>query len=107
MLTAAWLSAPPHSASKDHRAPAAPFGTGPMDLKQSTFEEVIDSERQLVLDADARYGKFYRNARACSIFFFRSIVSVELSHHETFGRFFSQMKKHHIPRVYDGDNDAA
>jgi hypothetical protein len=67
-----------------------------VDLKQSTFEEVIESERQLVLDADARYGKHYRNARACSIFLSRSIVSVELSHHETFGRFFSQMKKHHM-----------
>jgi hypothetical protein len=66
-----------------------------MDLKQSTFEEVIESERQLVLDADARYGKHYHNARACSIFLSRSIVSVELSHYETFGRFFPQMKKHH------------
>ena len=67
-----------------------------MDLRQSTFEEVIDSEGQLVLDAEARYGKHYRNARAGSIFLSRSIVSVELGHHETFGRFFSQMKKHHM-----------
>ena len=67
-----------------------------MELKQSTFEEVIESERQLVLDADARYGEHYRNARACSIFLSRSIVSVELSHYETFGRFFSQIKKHHM-----------
>lgn len=65
-------------------------------LKQSTFEEVIESERQLVLDAEAHYGKHYRNARACSIFLSRSIVSVEYSHHETFGRFFSLMKKHHM-----------
>jgi hypothetical protein len=67
-----------------------------MELKQSTFEELVESERHLVLEAEAQYGKHYRNARACSIFLSRSIVSVELSHHETFGRFFSQLKKHHM-----------
>jgi hypothetical protein len=67
-----------------------------MDLKQSTFEEVIESERQLVHDAETRYGKHYRNARSCSIFLSRSVVLVEHSHHETFGRFFSLMKKHHM-----------
>jgi hypothetical protein len=65
-------------------------------LKQSTFEEIVESERGLVQHAEARYGKYYRNARACSIFLSRSIVTVELSHHETFGRFFSQLKKHHM-----------
>jgi hypothetical protein len=67
-----------------------------MDLKQSTLEEIVASERQLVFDAQSRYGNHYRNARACSIFLSGSIVSVELSHHETFGRFFSQLKKHHM-----------
>jgi hypothetical protein len=67
-----------------------------MNLKQSTLEEIVDSERRLILDAETRYGTHYRNARACSIFLSRSIVSVELSHHETFGRFFSLMKKHHL-----------
>jgi hypothetical protein len=78
------------------KSAARQSGQNMMELKQSTFEEVIESERQLVLDADARYSKHYRNARACSIFLSCSIVSVELSHHETFGRFFSQMKKHHM-----------
>jgi hypothetical protein len=67
-----------------------------MELKQSTFEEIVESERALVLGAEARYGKHYLNARACSIFLSRSIVSVELSHHETFGRFLSLLKKHHM-----------
>jgi hypothetical protein len=67
-----------------------------MTLKQSTFEQIVESERQLILDAEMRYGKHYRNTRGCSIFLSRSIVSVELSHHETFGRFFSQMKKYHM-----------
>ena len=67
-----------------------------MELKQSTFEEVVESERSLVQNAEARYGKPYLNARACSIFLSRSIVTIELSHYETFGRFFSLLKKHHM-----------
>jgi hypothetical protein len=55
-----------------------------MEWKQSTFEEI------------ARYGNYYLSARECSIFLSRSIASVELSHHETFGRFFSQLKKYHM-----------
>ena len=67
-----------------------------MELKQLTFEEVVESEQSLVQNAEARYGTHYRNARACSIFLSRSIESVEASHHETFGRFFSLLKKHHM-----------
>ena len=70
-------------------------GYGPYEL-EATLEEIVESERQLILEAETRYGKHYLNARACSIFLSRSIVSVELSHHETFGRCFSQMKKHHM-----------
>ena len=67
-----------------------------MEWKQSTFEEIVETEKRLVLDAEARYGNYYLNARECSIFLSRSIASVELSHHETFGRFFSQLKKYHM-----------
>jgi hypothetical protein len=63
-----------------------------MELKQSTFEELVESQRSLVLSAEARYGKYYFNARACSIFLSRSIESVEHSHHDTFGRFFAQLR---------------
>ena len=67
-----------------------------MELKQLTFEEVVESEQSLVQNAEARYGTHYRNARACSIFLSRSIESVEASHHETFGRFFSLLEKYHM-----------
>lgn len=67
-----------------------------MEWEQSTFEEIVETEKRLVLDAEARYGNYYLNARECSIFLSRSIASVELSHHETFGRFFSQLKKYHM-----------
>jgi hypothetical protein len=66
-----------------------------MELKQSTLEEIVESERQLLIDADARYGKYYRHARACSVFLSRAIISVN---HDRmmFGRLFSLLKKHHM-----------
>jgi hypothetical protein len=66
-----------------------------MELKQSTLEEIIESERQLLIDADARYGKYYRDARACSVFLSRSIASVN---HDRmmFARFHALLKKHHL-----------
>ncbi len=67
-----------------------------MESKQSTLEEVVETERSLVLGAKAKYSKHYLNARACSVFLSRSVVSVQLSRHETFGRFFSQLKNHHM-----------
>jgi hypothetical protein len=35
-----------------------------MALKQSTFEEIVESERELILAADQRYGKYYLHASA-------------------------------------------
>jgi len=67
-----------------------------MEIKQSTWEEIIESERQLVLGADTRYGKYSHLARACSIFLSRSIVTVDFTRHETFGRLFALLKKHHM-----------
>jgi hypothetical protein len=66
-----------------------------MTLKQSTLEEIIDSERQLLLDAEHRYGDYYHHARESSIFLSRCIASVD---HDRmmFARFFSLVKKHHM-----------
>jgi hypothetical protein len=63
--------------------------------KQSTLEEINESERQLVVEAEARYGKYYQHALACSVFLSGCIVSVE---HDRlmFARFFNLMKKHHM-----------
>jgi hypothetical protein len=65
-------------------------------LRQSTCEEIVESERKLSLEAESRYGRYYRHAKACSIFLSRSIVSVDFSHHEMFGRFFALLEKHHM-----------
>jgi hypothetical protein len=66
-----------------------------MEFPQSTLEEIVESERLLLLTADERYGRYYAHARECSIFLSRSVVAVD---HDRmmFGRFFSLMKKHHF-----------
>ena len=70
-------------------------GNNSMTFPQSTLEEIIESERQMLLTAQARYGNHYVNARTSSIFLSKCIVSVE---HDrmNFGRFFAIMKKHHM-----------
>ncbi|MGD0076304.1 MAG: hypothetical protein ABSD31_18495 [Candidatus Binataceae bacterium] len=66
-----------------------------MEFLQSTFEEIVETERLLVLTASERYGDYYGHARECSIFVSRSVTAVD--HDRTmFGRFFSLMKKHHM-----------
>jgi hypothetical protein len=66
-----------------------------MVLKQSTVEEITESERDLVLTADQRYGDFSRHARECSLFLSRCIISVHRDR-MMFARFFSLLKKHHM-----------
>jgi hypothetical protein len=63
--------------------------------KQSTLQEIIESERELLLTADQRYGGYYRHARDCSIFLSICIISVD-PHRLMFARFFSLLKKHHM-----------
>jgi hypothetical protein len=66
-----------------------------VEFPQSTLEEIIESERLMLLTAEERYGKYYRNARESSIFLSRCIASVD---HDRmmFARFFALMKKHHM-----------
>src|SRR6266852_9339724 len=49
----------------------------------------------MLLTAEERYGKYYKNARVCSIFLSRCITEVD---HDRmmFARFFALMKKHHM-----------
>jgi hypothetical protein len=63
--------------------------------KQSTLQEIIESERELLLTADQRYGDYYRHARECSIFLSRCFISVDPDR-LMFARFFSLLKKHHM-----------
>ena len=66
-----------------------------MTYPQSNLEEIIDSERQMLLDAPARYGKVYEHARAATMYLSLCIESVERDRADMFGRLHSLMKKHH------------
>jgi hypothetical protein len=57
-----------------------------MASPQSTIEEITESERQMLLAAESRYGKYYTNARTISVFLSQCIAGVN---HDRmmFGRF--------------------
>lgn len=66
-----------------------------MDFPQSTLEEIAESERQMVFSAERRFGKYYVNARAASVFLSRCIIGIN---HDRmiFARYFALMKKYHM-----------
>lgn len=64
-----------------------------MDFKQSTFGEIIDSEKEMVLTADERYGAYYINASEFNVLLGEFIKSVDPDKF-IFAIFLSQVKKH-------------
>jgi hypothetical protein len=70
-----------------------------MPIPQSTIAEIIESERQLVLDAPLKYGEYYGHALDASAFLSRCIKSVNTGQ-EIAARFHSQVKKHHTLAVF-------
>ena len=70
-----------------------------MNFPQSTIEEIIESERQMLLTAESRYGKYYTNARTISVFLSRCVTGVN---HDRmmFGRFLTLIKKHHMLALF-------
>lgn len=59
------------------------------------MEEVVESERQMVLKAPDRFGDYWKLARDSSIFLSRCVVSFD---HDrmNFARFIAILKKHHM-----------
>src|ERR1700733_13609891 len=70
-----------------------------MNFPQSTVEEIIESERAMLLGAKERYGKYYTHARGVSVFLSLCITGID---HDRmmFGRFHSHMKKHHMLALF-------
>lgn len=64
-----------------------------MTFKQSTFGEIIESEREMFLNADERYGDFYINASEFNILLNEFVVSADLDRY-IFAMFLSQVRKH-------------
>ena len=63
-----------------------------MTYPQSTLEEIIDSERAMILDAPERYGQHYKHAHATTMYLTLCIESVEIDSADMFGRLFWLMK---------------
>ncbi len=70
-----------------------------MDFKQSTFQEILDSEREMVLGAEERFGTYYVNAFRFSELLARSIKTVHPSR-MIFVLFLSQVRKHHALALF-------
>jgi hypothetical protein len=66
-----------------------------MAYPQLTLEEIVDSERSMFLDGEARYGRHFQHARTTTMYLTVCVVSVEHDRSDTFGRLFSLTKKHH------------
>jgi hypothetical protein len=70
-----------------------------MAPRQSTIQEIIESERTLVLGAPDRYGEFYEHALDATVFLSRFVKSADISQ-QIFVRFLSQVKKHHTLALF-------
>jgi len=70
-----------------------------VDFKQRTIGEILDSERAMVLSAPERYASYYTHALDASVFLSTFIKSLDEDRF-VFGRFHSQVKKHHLLALF-------
>jgi hypothetical protein len=63
---------------------------------QSSIEEVIDSEREMIRDGESRYGRYYALARNSTLYLTLCVESIDADRTEIFGRLFSLIKKHQM-----------
>ena len=66
-----------------------------MTYPQSSLEEIIESERQMLLDAPTRYRKYYQHARNTTMYLSLCVETIEHDRADMFGRLHALMKKHH------------
>jgi hypothetical protein len=66
-----------------------------IDIKQSTIEEIIDSEELLAIAAPERYGMYYLHARNVTTFFSKCLSSIDPGY-DFFAGFYAHVKKHHL-----------
>src|SRR5712691_6132111 len=70
-----------------------------MEFPQNTIAQIIDSEREMVLTAPQRYGKYYDTALKCSVLMTQFIKSIDPDRW-VFGSFLSLAKKHHTLALF-------
>jgi len=71
-----------------------------MEIKQDAIGDIIESEKQMILNAEVKYEKFFINASEINNLIINdSIVSVNPDRY-FFATFFSQIKKHHTLALF-------
>ena len=59
---------------------------------QSSLGEIIASERAMIRDGEARYGRHYKHARAATLYLTLCVESVDRDRSDIFGRLISLIK---------------
>jgi hypothetical protein len=70
-----------------------------MEFPQQTIEQIIDSEREMLLAASQRYGKYYDTALECALLLTQFLKSVDPDRW-VFYSFLSLAKKHHTLALF-------
>ncbi len=70
-----------------------------MEFLQRTIGQIIDSEREMVLTAPQRYGKYYDTALECAVLLTQFLKSIDPDRW-VFGSFLSLAKKHHTLALF-------
>lgn len=71
-----------------------------MEIKQSTIDEILDSEHQMILTGADRYGEFFTNAFGFNNVLNNFIKSVDDPEKYLFVAFLSQVRKHHTLALF-------
>lgn len=70
------------------------------NFKQSTFGEIIESEREMILKGADQYGIFFENALECNNLLNNFVKSIDDIDKFIFLAFLSQVKKHHTLALF-------
>ncbi len=70
-----------------------------MDFKQSNWGEILDSEREMVLQGEQRFGAYYLNAVRVSHLLAKCVKNLRPDQ-LIFGMFLSQVRKHHTLAIF-------
>lgn len=62
-------------------------------MEVNTIEQILDREKEMVLSAPVRYGKYYETAMECSLLMTHFLESIN-QNRAIFASFLSQVKKH-------------
>jgi hypothetical protein len=73
--------------------------TSPVEFRQGTLADILDSEKEMILTAPQRYGEYYDHAFACSMFLTQFLKSIDSDRYVA-ASFFAQVKKHHTLALF-------